>query len=272
MPLSTDLTDALIALIPEDGSRISNAEIKAALEQGVGEPLSDALVEEAKNLVVAMGAAEKARGPGGGLKALGIEPPPRAASPGRSRRNGNGTTAQGRQAIEAASPASPPPEPGDPRRGFQGWVAPPERDLGKAAMEKSLWEAADQFRANSGLKAQEYSGPILGLIFLRFADARFTPHWQKLKAAGGSERRGSREEDPNAYQSEGLLYLPPGARYQELLELPEGADIGDIPAIVNPVRRERCRLNLHLFLVPRGNRIRKFHVDFVEQYHRPSFE
>ena len=227
MPLSTDLTDALIALIPEDGSRISNAEIKAALEQGVGEPLSDTKLEEAKNLVVAMGAAEKARGPGGGLKAPGIEPPPRAASPGRSRRNGNGTTAQGRQASVAAAPASPPPEPGDPSRGFQGWVAPPERDLGKAAMEKSLWEAADQFRANSGLKAQEYSGPILGLIFLRFADARFTPHWQKLKAAGGSERRGSREEDPNAYQSEGLLYLPPGARYQELLELPEGADIGE---------------------------------------------
>jgi type I restriction-modification system DNA methylase subunit len=227
MPLSTDLTDALIALIPEDGSRISNAEIKAALEQGVGEPLSDTKLEEAKNLVVAMGAAEKARGPGGVLKAPGIEPPPRAASPGRSRHIGNGTSAQGRQAIEAAAPASPPPEPGDPSRGFQGWVAPPERDLGKAAMEKSLWEAADQFRANSGLKAQEYSGPILGLIFLRFADARFTPHWQKLKAAGGSERRGSREEDPNAYQSEGLLYLPPGARYQELLELPEGADIGE---------------------------------------------
>ena len=227
MPLSTDLTDALIALIPENGSRISNAEIKAALEQGLGEPLSDTQLEEPKNLVVAMGAAEKARGPGGGLKAPGIEPPPRAASPGRSRRNGNGTSAQGRQAIEAAAPASPPPEPGDPSRGFQGWVAPPERDLGKAAMEKSLWEAADQFRANSGLKAQEYSGPILGLIFLRFADARFTPHWQMLKAAGGSERRGSREEDPNAYQSEGLLYLPPGARYQELLELPEGADIGE---------------------------------------------
>jgi type I restriction enzyme M protein len=224
MPLNTDLTDALIALIPEDGSRISNGEIKAALEQGVGEPLSDMQLEEAKNLVVAMGAAEKARGPGGGLKAPGIEPPPRAAA--RSRTS-NGEPAQGRQASEAAPPASLAPEPGDVSRGFQGWVAPPERDLGKAAMEKSLWNAADQFRANSGLKAQEYSGPILGLIFLRFADARFTPHWQQLKAAGGSERRGSREEDPNAYQSEGLLYLPPGARYQELLELPEGADIGE---------------------------------------------
>ena len=59
-------------------------------------------------------------------------------------------------------------------------MAPPERDLGKAAMEKNLWEAADQFRAISGLKAQEYSDPILGLIILRFADARFTPHWQNL--------------------------------------------------------------------------------------------
>ena len=107
------------------------------------------------------------------------------------------------------------------------WIAPSEKDDATTTLEKRLWDAADQFRANSGLKAQEYSGPILGLIFLRFADARFTPHWQKLKAAGGSERRGSREEDPNAYQSEGLLYLPPGARYQELLELPEGADIGE---------------------------------------------
>ena len=128
-----------------------------------------------------------------------MEAPPRAAT-GRTGRNGNGS--KGRQSIEAAAPASPPPEPGDPSRGFTGWVAPPERDLGKAQMEKSLWDAADQFRANSGLKAQEYSGPILGLIFLRFADARFMPRWQELKAAGGSERRGSREDDPNAYQSE----------------------------------------------------------------------
>ena len=226
MLVLADLTDALIALIPEDGSRITNGDIKAALEHEVGEALSDAQVEEAKTLVVAMGAAEKARGPGGGLKAPGIEPPPRAADPGRPRRNGNGVSAHGRQASEAAAPASPPPEPGDPSRGFHGWVAPPERDQGMAAMEKSLWEAADQFRANSGLKAQEYSGPILGLIFLRFADGRFMPRWNELKAAGGSERRGSREEDPNAYQSEGLLYLPPGSRYQELLELPEGADVG----------------------------------------------
>ena len=42
------------------------------------------------------------------------------------------------------------------------WIASPERDDVNAAMEKQLWDAADQFRANSGLKAQEYSGPIKG--------------------------------------------------------------------------------------------------------------
>ncbi|RPI72587.1 MAG: hypothetical protein EHM38_01680, partial [Geobacteraceae bacterium] len=44
------------------------------------------------------------------------------------------------------------------------WIAPTEKDTAIAALEKRLWDAADQFRANSGLKAQEYSGHILGLI------------------------------------------------------------------------------------------------------------
>jgi type I restriction enzyme M protein len=50
------------------------------------------------------------------------------------------------------------------------WIAPTEKDTTNGALEKRLWDAADQFRANSGLKAQEYSGPILGLIFLKFAE------------------------------------------------------------------------------------------------------
>ena len=49
------------------------------------------------------------------------------------------------------------------------WIAPSEKDTDNAALEKRLWDTADQFRANSGLKAQEYSGPILSIIFLRFA-------------------------------------------------------------------------------------------------------
>ena len=41
-------------------------------------------------------------------------------------------------------------------------------------IENRLWDAADELRANSKLKSSEYSVPVLGLIFLRYADHRFT--------------------------------------------------------------------------------------------------
>ncbi len=65
-----------------------------------------------------------------------------------------------------------------------------DRSIGKrqvaGALEKRLWDAADQFRANSGLKSQEYSAPVLGLIFLRFAEVRFAAQRAKLEKAGAS--------------------------------------------------------------------------------------
>lgn len=106
------------------------------------------------------------------------------------------------------------------------WIAPSEKDDANAVLEKQLWDAADQFRANSGLKAQEYSGPILGLIFLRFAEVRFAAQRSELESAGASSRRGSRVDEPGAYHAEGILYLSPEARFDYLLTLPEGEDIG----------------------------------------------
>jgi type I restriction enzyme M protein len=115
------------------------------------------------------------------------------------------------------------------------WIAPSEKDAGSASLEKRLWDAADQFRANSGLKAQEYSGPILGLIFLRFAEVRFAAQRAKLEKAGASSRRGSRVDQPDAYHADNILYLVPEARFEFLLTLPEAADIG---AKVNAAMRD----------------------------------
>ncbi len=115
------------------------------------------------------------------------------------------------------------------------WIAPSEKDSASTSLEKRLWDAADQFRANSGLKAQEYSGPILGLIFLRFAEVRFAIQRTKLEGASASSRRSSRVEEPTAYHAEGILYLTPEARFDYLLTLPEVADIG---AKVNAAMRE----------------------------------
>jgi len=115
------------------------------------------------------------------------------------------------------------------------WIAVPAKDNATTTLEKRLWDAADQLRANSGLKAQEYSGPILGLIFLRFAGVRFAAQRAKLEKAGASSRRGSRVDEPAAYHAEGILYLAPEARFDYLLTLPEAASIG---AKVNAAMRE----------------------------------
>ena len=40
-------------------------------------------------------------------------------------------------------------------------------------LEKQLWDAADDLRANSKLTAAEYKDPLLGLVLLRFAQNRY---------------------------------------------------------------------------------------------------
>jgi type I restriction enzyme M protein len=129
------------------------------------------------------------------------------------------------------------------------WIAPTERDQASSTLEKRLWDAADQFRANSGLKAAEYSTPVLGLIFLRFADARFGAQLTKLSkleaaTAGASSRRGSRVEEPDAYHAEGILYLPAEARFDYLLSLPEAENIGaKVNAAMAAVEKQNPQLS-----------------------------
>ena len=107
------------------------------------------------------------------------------------------------------------------------WIAPTERDTATDTIEKRLWDAADQFRANSGLTAAQYSAPVLGLIFLLFAESRFAKRRKDLESVGASSRRStSRMDDPAAYHAEGVMYLPEAARFEHLLKLPEGANVG----------------------------------------------
>jgi len=56
-------------------------------------------------------------------------------------------------------------------------------------IEKRLWDAADELRANSRLRSSEYSTPVLGLIFLRYADEKFTNAQKEFKAKAERSRR-----------------------------------------------------------------------------------
>jgi len=89
-------------------------------------------------------------------------------------------------------------------------------------LEKRLWDAADELRANSKLKSSEYSIPVLGLIFLRYADHKFAEAEKKMPLQASGRRKVGKTD----YQAQGVLYLPDQARFGYLLNLPEGTDIG----------------------------------------------
>ena len=95
-----------------------------------------------------------------------------------------------------------------------------------AQIETSLWEAADQLRANSNLTATEYSMPVLGVIFLRHATNRYQTALQAIEgaqAAGTSPKRPLVKGD---FIKRRALMLPEAARYDTLLNLPSGASLG----------------------------------------------
>jgi type I restriction enzyme M protein len=94
------------------------------------------------------------------------------------------------------------------------------QDIGD--VEKRLWAAADQLWANTGLKPSEFSTPVLGLIFLRYAEKRFSEAEAKLLKSVGKRD----EIEKSDFQADGVLYLPENARFSYLLNLPGNANLG----------------------------------------------
>ncbi len=93
-------------------------------------------------------------------------------------------------------------------------------------LEATLWQTADTLRMASDLKPSEYSTPVLGIIFLKFADNKYSMFEPAIKAEF-EKLKGSRRERPIheiAIEKCGF-YLPSQARYDYLLNLPEKEDI-----------------------------------------------
>ena len=90
------------------------------------------------------------------------------------------------------------------------------------SIETRLWEAADELRANSKLKASEYSVPVLGLVFLRYADHKFRAAQKQIEGKSSGRRRIGASD----YHASGVLYLPEEARFSYLIQQPEGNNIG----------------------------------------------
>ncbi|KAB2832171.1 MAG: SAM-dependent DNA methyltransferase, partial [Candidatus Brocadia sp.] len=98
-------------------------------------------------------------------------------------------------------------------------------------IEGSLWEAADNLRANSKLTSSDYFMPVLGIIFLRHAANRFETATRLIEEDRASGRMPKRKVVPEDYLRRRALWLPETARYDYIMD--KAAISGnDLPRLV----------------------------------------
>ncbi|WP_295400505.1 class I SAM-dependent DNA methyltransferase [uncultured Thiocystis sp.] len=141
-------------------------------------------------------------------------------------------------------------------------------------LENELWDAADQLRANSRLTAAEYSMPVLGLIFLRHADNRFKAYLPEIAADIPSQVPAAQREEliKLGFQGKAAIYLPEAARFERIVSLPQGANVGEaIDAAMDVIEAEYDVLKGAL---PRGYTAFETDLlaDLVKIFDRPAIK
>lgn len=92
------------------------------------------------------------------------------------------------------------------------------------AIEKRLWEAADNLRANSSYASNEYFLPVMGLLFLRHAYSRYLNVIDEIKAGlptRGGKTRALKKED---FSQKSAIFLQDKAQFDYLVSLPDSED------------------------------------------------
>ncbi len=92
------------------------------------------------------------------------------------------------------------------------------------AIEKRLWSAADNLRANSNYASNEYFLPVMGLVFLRHAYSRYLAVKEKIEptlpSRGGKTRALTKED----FSQQSAIFLRPQAQFDHLVSLPDSDD------------------------------------------------
>ena len=111
-------------------------------------------------------------------------------------------------------------------------------------LEKTLWKSACKIWWNEWLKLSNLSEPILGLIFLKFAQVKFNKvNDNVIREAEASYNWRKRTLRPEHYHAKWVIYLWEKSRYDYLLNLPESANIWKE---INEAMREIEELNPEL--------------------------
>ena len=99
-----------------------------------------------------------------------------------------------------------------------------EKNTADIGFEKQIWDAACVLRGN--MDASEYKSVVLGLIFLKYISDRFTDKYDQLVADGDGF-----EEDRDEYTSEGIFFVPAGARWNEVAAKAHDPEIGQVTTL-----------------------------------------
>lgn len=112
----------------------------------------------------------------------------------------------------------------------------PEKNTADLGFEKRIWDAACVLRGN--IDASEYKSVVLGLIFLKYISDRFEEKYNQLKAEGDGF-----EEDIDEYTSEGIFFVPQGARWSDVAAQAHTPEIGvAIDNAMRSIEKENKRL------------------------------
>lgn len=92
-------------------------------------------------------------------------------------------------------------------------------------LKDDLWHSADMLRAGAHLAANKYGQPILGLIFLRYADILFKQHKDEIEAEFNRLKGGRTEKTMREIAVEKCgFYLPECAYYDFINNAPDTAE------------------------------------------------
>ncbi len=112
----------------------------------------------------------------------------------------------------------------------------PEKNTADIGFEKKIWDAACVLRGN--IDASEYKSVVLGLIFLKYISDRFEEKYNQLKEEGDGF-----EEDIDEYTSEGIFFVPQGARWSDVAAKAHTPEIGvAIDNAMRSIEKENKRL------------------------------
>lgn len=118
-------------------------------------------------------------------------------------------------------------------------------DIQLKQLKDNLWHSADLLRQGAHLAANKYGQPILGLVFLRYADVLFKQHKEEILSEYESLKGGRREKTIKEISVEKIgFFLPECAYFDTINNAPDTSEKATlVKKAMEEIEKENPRLD-----------------------------